>query len=74
MRNKIKSIREKVPQIATLPDGLYVGTWGGHIIELEYRCKIYELETEDGVKGINITVMVQIEDGIPTFETVLNRK
>lgn len=73
MLNEIISIREKVPQITTLPDGLYVSTWGGHIIELEYRGKIYELETKEGVKGINVTVVVSIEDGIATFGIPLNK-
>lgn len=34
MENKIKAIREKVPQVTTLPDGIYFGTWGGYVIEL----------------------------------------
>lgn len=34
MKNKVKSITEKVPQVTTLPDGLYCGTWGGYVIEI----------------------------------------
>ena len=36
MKNKIKSIKEKIPQITTLPDGYYNGIWGGHVIDI-YR-------------------------------------
>ena len=31
MKNKIVSIAEKVPKIATLPDGYYEGVMGGYI-------------------------------------------
>lgn len=68
MENKIVSIIEKVPQIAVLPDGYYVGTWGAYIIELSYKDKRYELRTEGGVRGVGIKVVVQIKDGIATFE------
>jgi len=67
MKNKIKSIKEKVPQIVTLPDGFYNGLWGGYIIQVASNGKTYELETEEGVKGIGIKVIVEIKDGIATF-------
>lgn len=62
------SITEKVPQTAVLPDGYYVGTWEAFIIELSYKDKHYELRTESGVIGVGIKVVVQIKDGIATFE------
>lgn len=67
MENKIKSIKEKVPQIATLPDGYYNGVWGGYVIELSHKGKTFELETEEGVKGIGIKVVVQVKEGVATF-------
>ena len=70
MKNKIKSIKEKVPQVATLPDGCYNGTWGGYVIEIQCNGKTYELETEKGVKGIGIKVVVEIENGVATFDEV----
>ena len=70
MRNKVKSITEKVPQVTTLPDGYYNGIWGGYIIDIECGGNKYELKTVDGVKGINIKVIVEITDGIATFEVV----
>lgn len=70
MRNKITSITKKVPKTTTLPDGLYNGIWGGYVIEINYKGDTYELATEEGVRGINIKVIVEIKDGEPTFDTV----
>ena len=70
MRNKIKSIRERVPQVATLPDGYYNGTWGGYVIEVRYQNKTFELETEEGVRGGGFKVIVQVENGVATFDEV----
>jgi hypothetical protein len=70
MRNKIKSIKEKVPQVATLPDGYYNGTWGGYVVEIHYKGKTYELETDEGVRGVGIKVVVQVENGVATFDEV----
>lgn len=39
MKNKVKSITEKVSQITTLPDGNYNGIWGGYVIEINYNGK-----------------------------------
>lgn len=73
MRNKVKSIREKVPQVTTLPDGLYTGTWGGYNIDVIIEGKTYELETEEGVRGMGIHVVVEIKDGVATFDEIKNR-
>lgn len=70
MENKIKSIREKVPQVTTLPDGYYTGTWGGYTIEIRCNGKTYELETEEGVRGVGYAVVVEIKDGEATFNEV----
>ena len=72
MKNKIISIKEKVPQETILPDGLYNGFWGGNIIELKIEDKIYELTTEEGVRGFNIKVAVSIQDGVATFSAFNN--
>lgn len=70
MINKVTSITEKVPQATTLPDGYYTGVWSGYIIELTYGKKQYELSTEEGVRGINIKVIVEIKDGLATFDLI----
>lgn len=72
MSNKILSITEKVPQAAMLPDGLYNGTWGGYVITIHYNDKVYECKTEEGVRGIGIKVVVTVQDGLATFESVKN--
>jgi hypothetical protein len=72
MSNKIIEIREKVPKETTLPDGKYIGTWGGYIIDVRYNDKTYELKTEQGVRGVNIRVVVTIENGEATFQEINN--
>lgn len=72
MKNKIKSIKEKIPQITTLPDGYYNGIWGGHVIDIYYNGKMFELETEEGVRGSGFKVIVQVENGVATFDEVVN--
>jgi hypothetical protein len=69
---KIKAIREKRPVVTTLPDGTYLGTWGGYNIDIEYNGKTYEMETEEGVRGIGFRVVVTIKDGEATFEDIMN--
>ena len=69
---KILKITEKLPKEAILPDGLYLGIWGGSIIEVSYKNKEYQLETEEGVRGIGYKVLVKIEKGIATFEEINN--
>jgi len=70
MRNKILEITEKIPQTTTLPDGYYEGIWGGYVIEVRYNNKLFELKTEEGVKGIGFKVVVEIKNGIASFEEI----
>jgi hypothetical protein len=70
--SKILEIREKVPQIAMLPDGAYFGTWGGNVIDVSYKGKNYELTTEEGVRGIGYKVVVNVKDGVATFDEIKN--
>lgn len=48
-----------------LPDGLYNGIWP----IIGYKGETYELTTEEGVRGINIPVVIEIKDNEPTFDT-----
>lgn len=70
MEYKIKEIKEKVPQVTTLPDGYYNGIWGAYVIEVHYKQKTYELTTEEGVRGIGIPVIVEIKEGVATFSQI----
>tara|TARA_Y100000592_G_scaffold82073_1_gene130416 strand:- start:485 stop:703 length:219 start_codon:yes stop_codon:yes gene_type:complete len=72
MSNKILEITERVPRVTNLPDGNYNGKWGGYVITVQYKDKVYECKTEDGVRGFNINVMVTIKDGVATFVEVNN--
>lgn len=74
MKNKVKSIIKHISQVVTLPDGIYKGTWSAYVIELKYENEIYELRTEIGVRGINIPVVIEIKEGVATFDTVINFK
>lgn len=67
MANKIVSIKERLPQDASLPDGVYKGIWGGHVIVVNYDNRTFELNTEIGVRGMNISVVVTITNGVATF-------
>jgi len=69
---KIISIKEKVPRVTTLPNGTYMGVWGGYVIEVNFNGKTYELETEEGVKGFGIKVVVIINDNVATFNQIKN--
>lgn len=71
VKNKIISIREKIPRPANLPDGHYVGTWSGYMITVSYNDKYYELQTEHGIRG-STRVVVNIKDQNPTFDELKN--
>lgn len=72
MDNKIKSIKERLPQVATLDDGYYNGIWGGNVIVVEHQKRTFELETEEGIRGIGVKVIVLVKDGVATFEEINN--
>jgi hypothetical protein len=71
MSNKITSIIE-ISKSHRLPDGVYIGKYGGYVIELNYQDKKYELRTEEEVRGIGFNVVVAIKDGIAVFEIANN--
>jgi hypothetical protein len=39
---------------------------------VNYESKTYLLTTEEGIKGINIAVVVTIEDNVATFQKIDN--
>jgi hypothetical protein len=45
-----------------LPYGIYYGKMSGMTVSLNYDDKNYELSSHLGVKGINIEVLVIVED------------
>lgn len=72
MSGKILTIKLKVPQVTSLPDGYYIGTWGGRTIVVNYKDKTYELTTENGVRGVGYRVVVEIIDGVAVFHKINN--
>lgn len=72
MEGKILSIKEKQPVDVTLPDGVYLGVWGGHAIELGFKGKTYELETDIGIKGIGYKVVITVTNGEATYAELNN--
>ena len=69
---EIIAIREKRPVETTLADGMYAGTWGGYVIEVNHDGRTYELETKKGVRGTGFKVVVTIKDGVATFQDLKN--
>ncbi len=69
---KILSVTEQVPQITSLPDGIYEGIWGGHNIDVKFNNKTYNLKPDEGVRGINVKVIVTFKDGLGSFQTISN--
>ena len=71
---KILKIIEKKVEVeeATLPDGIYIGTWGGNVINVRHDNKEFELETEEGVRGIGYKVVVTIKNNEFSFEELSN--
>ena len=67
---KIVSISERNGE-STLPNGSYSGLWGGYVIVVNHGGKTYELKTEDGVRGFNISVNVNVNDGVGTFTNTM---
>jgi hypothetical protein len=72
MNNRIITVREKVPQISKLDEGYYYGTWGGYVIEVNYKGKTYELETTEGVRGLGIRVVVIVKSDLVEFHELKN--
>ena len=53
--------------LTSLPDGNYIGKWGGYIITVNYRAKVYECKTEEAIRGVGYDVVVNVKDGESTF-------
>ena len=69
---KILKIENDQSQTVTLPDGTYMGKWGGYIIDISYEGMTYNLTTDVGVKGIDIEVEVTVSGGVATYSQIDN--
>lgn len=72
MNEKILKITRKIPQVTSLPDGHYFGTWTGKVIELDYQGDMYEIETETTSPGLESNVVIEIKDGEGRVNELLN--
>jgi len=63
---KVISVTKFVPHASFLPNGAYHGLWSGHTVNLKHDGSMYELITDDGVRGINCPCVIHISDGIAT--------
>ena len=72
MENEIISITEKVQQETKLPNGHYIGIYGGNEIEISYKGKDYIIHVNEGVRGIGFRVVAHIEDDNIDFKYLLN--
>lgn len=68
---RILSIEEKVPRPAKLDNGIYVGTWCSNKITIQVRERMYELTTEEGIRG-SCRVAVVIKGDDMTFQELTN--
>jgi len=68
MKFKAKPVVKKIINVRNFPNGLYHGAWEGYIIKFKYKEHMYELETMEGVRGINIPVIIEVKEDIITFD------
>lgn len=69
---EIVSITREVREESVLPDGYYLGVWGGFKITLHYKDTEYLLKTSDGAKGTRIRVVIIVKEGDATFHILNN--
>ncbi len=69
MEYRITEIKQS-GNVRTLPDGWYSGVWSGYRIKITHMMSVYELTTEEGVRGTGSAVVVQVKDGVATFDIV----
>lgn len=63
--NKIwKLVKEK----STLPNGNYYGLASGFTIDVIHKDDKYQIDTDTGVKGMNVPCNVSVKDGVVTVD------
>lgn len=68
---KIESIKKKLPQKTTLPNGSYIGTYSGYIITIDYKNESYEIAVDEGIRGL-VKVVVTIDGNNITTKDLKN--
>lgn len=54
--------------LQNLPDGEYIGRWGGYQVTVIFSGIQYRLETTDGIRTMNTKCIVKIDGGSITVE------
>ena len=54
---------KRVESADGVPDGEYHGTWSGHTVKFETHFGAYEGKSTVGVRGANVSCMVQVKCG-----------
>lgn len=49
-----------------IPEGDYPGSWSGYVVLAGIGNVVYELQTEDGVRGLNVPCTIKVRDGVAT--------
>ncbi len=70
--NKVVSITKAKPVEANLPVGNYIGKLGGYVIEVKYNGTKYHVNIEEGIRGVNIPVIVIVGEDYVTYEDIKN--
>jgi len=74
MRSQIKSLETfEMADPKDLPDGEYVGTWGGYVVEFIAGGKFYRAGTVGGIRTPAATCLVKVEGDQITLDTNLRK-
>lgn len=70
MNGTIVKVEELVKVESTIPNGIYMGTYGGYTVVITHDGRTFHLTTEEGVKGIGYKVMVKVFNGEINFLSI----
>jgi adenine specific DNA methylase Mod len=72
MKAMVLKVSKEIPKLSNvLKDGEYAGAWSGYNVKVRLsKTLIYNLETDVGVRGLNIPCKVTIKDGKATVDTL----
>ena len=59
--NALKTV--KIINNNSIPDGTYIGKYGGYILEIEANNEILSITTDYGIRGMNVPCNVFIVEG-----------
>lgn len=69
MKTEIRELTQVIKN-PSIPDGDYLGTWGGYQCEFYVGDDVFRAQTIEGIRTLNAQVMVNVRDGEITVETI----